>query len=65
VDYEVATAGRAFIKNGLVDSVRVEKRRRTYHLDSLKYYLNVMTTMHFEMNKARYQRMGIAKPDLY
>jgi hypothetical protein len=64
VDYEVDKAGRAFPKYGLVDSINVEKRRKEYGLESLKEYLNMMTTMHYDMNKESYQSKGIMKPDL-
>ncbi len=65
VDYEVNTTGRAFPKFGLVDSVNVDKIRKEYNLGSLKDYLNQITTMHYEMNKEHYQKMGITKPNLY
>lgn len=65
VDYEVEKTGRAFVKNGLTDSSNVDSHRKAYDLNSLKEYLNMMTTMHYEMNKARYQGMGVAKPTLY
>ena len=65
VDYEVNTTGRAFPKFGLVDSVNVDKIRKEYNLGTLKDYLNQMTTMHYEMNKEHYQKMGMTKPNLY
>ncbi len=65
VDYEVNTTGRAFPKYGLVDSINVDKIRKEYGLEPLKDYLNRMTTMHFEMNKEHYQKMGHTKPNLY
>lgn len=65
VDYEVNSTGRAFPKYGLVDSVNIDKIRKEYGLEPLKVYLNQMTTMHFEMNKEHYQKMGITKPNLY
>lgn len=65
VEYEVETSGRAFVKHGLTDSVNVDLHRKKYDLNPLKEYLNIMTKMHYEMNKARYQGMGIAKPVLY
>jgi hypothetical protein len=65
VDYKVNTTVRAFPKFGLVDSVNVDKKRKEYNLGSLKDYLNQITTMHYEMNKEYYQKMGITKPYLY
>ncbi len=65
VEYDVAKTGRAFVKNGLTDSVNVDILRKRYDLNPLKEYLNIMTTMHYEMNKARYQGLGITKPSLY
>jgi hypothetical protein len=65
VNYEVNTTGRAFPKFGLVDSINVDKKRKEYGLEPLKDYLNKMTTMHFEMNKEHYQKMGLTKPNLY
>lgn len=65
VDYEVNSTGRAFPKFGLVDSANVDNIRKEYGLEPLKVYLNQMTTMHFEMNKEHYQKMGIIKPNLY
>jgi hypothetical protein len=63
--YEVATTGRAIIKNGLSDSANVDSLRKAYDLPPLKDYLNQMTTLHYEMNKEHYQKMGITKPNLY
>ena len=65
VTYEVNTTGRAVPKIGLLDSVHVDQRREAYQLGSLKDYLNMMTSMHFEMNKARYEPRGVLKPNLY
>lgn len=65
VDYEVDRTGRAKPKNGLIDPVNVDKLRVNYKLEPLKDYLNMMTEMHYEMNKKRYQDMGIMKADLY
>ena len=65
VTYEVETTGRAIPKIGLVDSANVDKLRKEYGLEPLKDYLNRMTTMHYEMNKERYEKMGILKPNLY
>jgi hypothetical protein len=65
VTYEVATTGRAIPKIGLIDSANVDKLRKDYNLDPLKDYLNMMTTMHYEMNKNTYQQKGIMSPQLY
>ena len=65
VTYEVETTGRAILKIGLLDSVNVDQRRKAYQLDPLKDYLNMMTGMHFEMNKANYEKKGVLKPKLY
>lgn len=65
LDYEVETTGRAFPKFGLIDSVNVDKIRKEYDLGQLKDYLNQMTTLHYEMNKEHYQKIGIMKPNLY
>lgn len=65
VDYEVATTGRAFPKYGLIDSANVDALRSQYDLSTLKEYLNMMTTMHFEMNKAQYEKKGMHAPNLY
>jgi len=65
IDYEVNSTGRAFPRFGLLDSTNVDKIRNEYNLSPLKEYLNQMTTMHYEMNKEHYQKMGITKPDLY
>ncbi|MCB6061333.1 hypothetical protein LVDJXP189_2150004 [Flavobacterium psychrophilum] len=63
VDYRMN--GQAKPKNGLIDSLNVDKRRKEYDLDSLKKYLNTMTEMHFEMNKDYFDKKGITKPNLY
>jgi hypothetical protein len=63
VDYRLN--GQAKPKNGLVDSLNVDKRRKEYNLESLKTYLNQMTEMHFEMNKEYFDKKGITKPNLY
>ncbi|WP_227786360.1 DUF6624 domain-containing protein [Hymenobacter sp. BT770] len=65
VTYEVATTGRAIPKIGLLDSANVDQRRKAYQLGPLKDYLNMMTSMHYEMNKARYEKKGVLKPNLY
>lgn len=65
VTYEVKTTGRAIPKFGLTDSLYVDQLRKEYNLGPLKDYLNEMTTMHYEMNKDHYQKMGIMTPKLY
>lgn len=65
LSYQVATTGRAFPRNGLLDSVNVDKIRKEYDLPPLKDYLNQVTEMHYEMNKKSYQEKGVMKPDLY
>ena len=65
VTYETQTTGRAIPKNGLADSSNVDKLRKEYGLEPLKNYLNEMTSMHYEMNKEHYEKMGITKPNLY
>lgn len=65
VTYEVKTTGRAIPKIGLIDSANVDKLRKEYNLEPLKDYLNQMTTMHYQMNKEHYEKMGILKPNLY
>ena len=65
LDYDVEKTGRAFPKYGLEDSVHVDNIRADYHLGPLKDYLNQMTIMHYEMNKERYEQMGITEPNVY
>lgn len=65
VEYESETTGRAFPKNGLVDSANVDAIRFKYGLTPLKDYLNNMTIMHFEMNKDQYEKQGVHSPNLY
>ena len=56
--------GQAYPKN-LADSANVNKRRAEVGLEPLEQYLNLMTEMHFEMNKDYLKRKGITKPMLY
>lgn len=63
VDYR--SNGQAKPKNGLIDSLTVDKRRKEYNLVDLKTYLNEMTEMHFEMNKGYFNTKGITKANLY
>lgn len=57
--------GQAIPKNGLIDSVNIEKLRADFELPSFKKYYNDMTKMHFEMNKDIYISKGITEPKLY
>jgi len=65
VTYETETTGRAVPKNGLADSVNVDKLRKDYGLEPLRNYLNDMTMAHYEMNRDHYEKMGMSKPNLY
>jgi hypothetical protein len=56
--------GQAFPKS-LTDSINVNKRRKEIGLEPVEEYLNKATEMHFLVNKARYEKMGINKPILY
>jgi hypothetical protein len=56
--------GQAYPKN-LADSVNVNKRRAEVGLEPIEQYLNVMTQMHFEMNKEYLKSKGISAPILY
>ena len=62
---EYTENGQAKAKNGLVDSLNIDKLRKKYNLEPLKKYLNEMTEMHFEMNKVNFNKRGITKPNLY
>lgn len=57
--------GQAIPKNGLLDSVNIDKLRAEYGLPSFKDYYNWMTTNHFEMNKEILLKKGITEPKLY
>lgn len=57
--------GQAIPKNGLVDSINIEKLRSDYDLDSFKDYYNRMTTNHYNMNKEFFLKKGIKEPKLY
>lgn len=61
VDYDVEKTGRAFPKIGLIDSAQVDIFRTRYKLGHLKEYLNNMSSMHFEMNRDRYEKMGVTE----
>jgi len=56
--------GQAYPKP-LLDSLNVNKRRAEVGLDPLEQYLNMMTLMHFEMNKDNLKARGINEPRLY
>jgi hypothetical protein len=49
----------------LQDSLTVNARRKEMGLQPIEEYLNGMSDMHFEMNKAGYTKKGITKPKLY
>ena len=49
----------------LHDSVNVNKRREEVGLEPLEQYLDMMTLMHFEMNKDFLRSKGITEPELY
>lgn len=63
VDYNIET-GQAFPKN-LMDSLAVDERRKSIGFPPLAQYLDEMTEMHFEMNKAYFIENGIKEPKLY
>lgn len=63
LDYNLNT-GQAYPKN-LLDSINVNRRRKSIDLKPLEEYLNQMTLMHFEMNKEVYLKKGITEPRLY
>jgi hypothetical protein len=56
--------GQAYSRN-LMDSVTVDERRKSIGLPPLAEYLNEMTEMHFEMNKAYFIEKGQKEPKLY
>lgn len=43
----------------------VNKRRKAAGMEPLEKYLNIMSEMHFAMNKAGYEKKGIKGPKLY
>lgn len=57
--------GQAIPKNGLIDSINIEKLRREYDLPTFKDYYNSMTKNHFEMNREMFLKKGIVEPKLY
>lgn len=56
--------GQAYPKR-LIDSINVNERRKSVGLYPIEEYLNDMTEMHFEMNKANMLERGITAPKLY
>ncbi|MFY0690059.1 MAG: hypothetical protein JXQ90_23000 [Cyclobacteriaceae bacterium] len=60
----ISKTGQA-IPKPLMDSIKVNKRRKEVGLEPIEEYLNVMTTMHFEMNKENMLKRGIVEPKLY
>lgn len=63
VTYNMET-GQAYPRD-LEDSLNVNKRRKSIGLEPLEEYLNIMTEMHFEMNKENYLKIGVTEPKLY
>lgn len=57
--------GQAIPKNGLFDTVNIEKLRSEYDLESFKDYYNWMSTNHFKMNIDYFLNKGITEPLLY
>lgn len=53
------------IPRPLVDSANVNARRKEVGLEVIEKYLNMMSEMHFEMNKTGYEQKGITQPKLY
>ncbi|MFT3827946.1 MAG: hypothetical protein QM731_28775 [Chitinophagaceae bacterium] len=53
------------IPRPLSDSLTVNTRRKEVGLEPIEKYLNTMSELHFEMNKAMYEQKGITKPKLY
>lgn len=47
------------------DSTHLNDRRKAVGLPPIEEYLNLMTNMHFEMNKANMEERGIKGPTLY
>jgi hypothetical protein len=64
LDYNMKT-GQAYPKK-LIDSSKVNERRKEIGLTTLEEYLNKGTEMHFQMNKNGYLKdLGISEPKLY
>ncbi|PKH49895.1 hypothetical protein CXF68_03895 [Tenacibaculum sp. Bg11-29] len=56
--------GQIFPKN-LIDSLNVNIRRKEVGLEPIEEYLNLLLKMHFQVNKAHYDKIGIKEPKLY
>jgi len=52
------------IPKPLADSLNVDRRRSEIGLEPIESYLNWMSQVHFEMNKAVYEKKGIHQPKL-
>jgi hypothetical protein len=52
------------IPRPLEDSLTVNDRRKQFGMEPIEVYLNFMSQMHFDMNKAYYESKGIQKPVL-
>ena len=63
LDYNMEVC-QAFSRN-LADSLNVNKRRAEIGLEPLEDFLNLMTLVHFEMNKDFYAKKGVTEPKLY
>ena len=63
VTYNMET-GQAYPRN-LADSASVNGRRKAIGMEPLEVYLNTMSLMHYEMNKAIYLEKGIMEAKLY
>jgi hypothetical protein len=57
--------GQAIPKNGLLDSINIDRLRKEYDLSTFREYYNSMTRSHFAMNKANMLERGITEPTLY
>lgn len=56
--------GQAYPKK-LGDSIYVNARRQSIGLEPLEDYLNDMTKMHFDINKAYFEELGLSIPPPY
>lgn len=52
------------IPRPLADSLKVNEQRKAIGLEPIETYLNMMSQMHFEMNRAVYEEKGIHGPKL-
>lgn len=57
--------GQAIPKNGLIDSINIDRLRLEYGLPTFTEYYNQMTISHFEMNKDYFLKQGQTAPKLY